>query len=140
MYTSITEIRVRYSETDQMNFVYYGHYAAYFEVGRVEALRQLGVTYASLERDHGILLPVMTMHVRFVRPALYDDLLTIETTVPRVPSREILFLTEIKRYDENQKLRLVAGARIALCFLEAKTRRRLECPDFILTRLQPYFS
>ena len=139
MYTSETQIRVRYSETDQMNFVYYGHYATYFEVGRVEALRQLGLSYAALERDHGILLPVMNMHVSFVRPALYDELLSVVTTVTRLPERDILFVTEIMRTLENGKRQLIAGGRITLCFLEAGTRRRLESPPFLMEKLQPYF-
>ena len=75
MFTHETNIRVRYSETDQMRYVYYGQYAAYFEVGRVEAMRSLGIRYASLEEDHGILMPVMNMHVRYLRPAEYDELL-----------------------------------------------------------------
>ncbi len=139
MYSSQTQIRVRYSETDQMNFVYYGHYATYFEVGRVEALRQLGFSYAALEREHGILLPVMNMHVRFVRPALYDEQLTVVTIVPRMPARDILFLTEIVRTLETGKTQLIAGSRIALCFLEAGTRKRLESPEFLKETLQSYF-
>lgn len=122
-----------------MNFVYYGHYATYFEVGRVEALRQLGLSYAALERDHSILLPVMNMHVRFVRPALYDELLTVVTTVTRLPDRDILFVTEILRTLENGKRQLIAGGRITLCFLEAGTRRRLDAPPFLKEKLQSYF-
>lgn len=140
MYTSQTSIRVRYSETDQMNFVYYGHYATYFEVGRVEALRNLGISYASVERDYGILLPVMNMHVRFLRPALYDNVLQIVTTVPRMPGRDILFLTEIRRaHPMTGRNEIIAGSRISLCFLEAGTRKRLEAPAFLLERLQQYF-
>jgi acyl-CoA thioester hydrolase len=122
-----------------MNFVYYGHYATYFEVGRVEALRQLGLSYASIEREFGILLPVMTMHVRFVRPAIYDEQLRILTSVPRIPDRDILFVTEIFRTLPDGKQQLIAGARIALCFLEAGSRKRLEAPEFIKTLLRPYF-
>jgi acyl-CoA thioester hydrolase len=122
-----------------MNFVYYGHYATYFEVGRVEALRQLGLSYASIEIEFGILLPVMTMHVRFVRPAMYDEQLRILTSVPRIPDRDILFVTEIFRTLPDGKQQLIAGARIALCFLEAGSRKRLEAPEFIKTLLRPYF-
>lgn len=139
MYTSETQIRVRYSETDQMNFVYYGHYATYFEVGRVEALRQLGLSYAALERDHGILLPVMNMHVRFVRPALYDEILIVVTSITRLPDRDILFVTEIFRTLDNGKRQLIAGGRITLCFLESGTRRRLDAPAFLKEKLQSYF-
>ncbi len=138
MYISDTTVRVRYSETDQMNFVYYGHYATYFEVGRVEALRQLGYTYASIERDHGVLLPVMNMHVRFVRPALYDELLTIRTTVPKLPERDMLFISEILRTDPSGRAELIAGGRIVLCFLEAGTRRRIDAPEFLREKLRQY--
>ena len=122
-----------------MNFVYYGHYATYCEVGRVEALRQLGLTYASIERDYGVLLPVMNMHARFLRPALYDELLTVRTMVPRIPGRDILFISEIYREGRRAKPELIAGVRITLCFLEADTRKRIDAPEFLREKLQPYF-
>ncbi|MDP4586583.1 MAG: acyl-CoA thioesterase, partial [Flavobacteriales bacterium] len=78
MYTNKIEIRVRYSETDRMGYVYYGHYAQYFEVARVEALRNLGISYRSMEED-GIMLPVASYSIKYLKPAVYDDLLTVET-------------------------------------------------------------
>ena len=80
MYTSETNIRVRYAETDQMGVVYYGNYAQYYEVGRVESIRQLGFSYADLEKT-GVIMPVVEMHSKYLRPALYDNLLTIKTTL-----------------------------------------------------------
>ena len=74
-----------------MGFVYYGVYAQYFEVARVECMRALGIHYATIEKDHGIWMPVMNMQVRFLRPAKYDDLLTIHTRVPKLPERDIRF-------------------------------------------------
>jgi len=136
MYTHTTTLRVRYSETDQMSFVYYGQYAAYFEVGRVEAMRALGIRYASIENDHGILMPVINMHVRYLRPALYDDLLTLKTSVTRLPGKEIIFLTEI--FLENGKLAVVG--RVALCFLESGTRKRIPVPHFLIDALKPSFG
>ena len=85
-----TKIRVRYGETDQMGYVYYGNYAQYLEVGRVEWLRNLGVSYKSLE-ESGIMLPVLEMKIRYFNPAKYDDLLTIETILTKVPSAKIEF-------------------------------------------------
>src|ERR1700754_3800053 len=85
MYTSETTIRVRYAETDQMNVVYYGNYAQYFEVGRVESIRNLGVSYKDIEAS-GVIMPVVEMHVRYLRSARYDDLLTIKTTLRELPS------------------------------------------------------
>ena len=136
MYSHTTNLRVRYSETDQMSFVYYGQYAAYFEVGRVEAMRSLGIRYASIENDHAILMPVMNMHVRYLRPALYDDLLTLKTSVTRLPQKDITFVTEI--FLENGKL-AVAG-RVTLCFLESDTRKRIPVPQFLIDALKTSFD
>lgn len=80
-----TEIRVRYGETDRMNYAYYGNYALYYEVGRAELLRSFGMNYSELE-DKGIILPVMNLHVDFKKPAVYDELLTITTSVKEKPS------------------------------------------------------
>lgn len=128
-------LRVRYSETDQMGFVYYGAYAAYYEAARVEAMRNLGITYADLEKTHGIWMPVMNMNVRFLRPARYDDLLSIQTTIPSLPSKDIRFRYEI----HNEAGQLLNGALVQLCFLEASTQKRINAPDFITAPLQPYF-
>lgn len=136
MYTHETQVRVRYSETDQMGFVYYGHYAAYFEVGRVEAIRDLGLRYATLESEHGILMPVMNMQVRFLRPAKYDELLTISTSINKLPDDQITFSSDI--LNENGKL-CVAG-RVTLCFLQAESHDRVPVPEFLVDKLRPYFE
>lgn len=136
MFSHETQIRVRYGETDQMGFVYYGNYAEYYEIGRVEALRSLGISYSDLEKDHNIFMPVMSMHARYLRPARYDDILNIQTSVVHLPVKDIVFLSEI--HDENGKL-LNAG-RITLCFLEATTLKRIEVPAFIREKLEPYFG
>ena len=78
MYVSETAARVRYAETDQMGIVYYGNYAQYFEIGRVESIRQLGYSYKQMEED-GVMLPVTELHIKFLRSACYDDLITIKT-------------------------------------------------------------
>ena len=78
MYTSTTQILVRYGETDQMGYLYYGNYALYYEVGRAEAIRELGFTYRQLE-EMGTMMPVSDLHVQYFRPALYDDLITVKT-------------------------------------------------------------
>ena len=135
MFTHETNIRVRYSETDQMRYVYYGQYAAYFEVGRVEAMRALGIRYASLEEDHGILMPVMNMHVRYLRPAEYDELLLQKTSVLSLHNNDIVFLNEI--FKENGKL--AVSGRVSLCFLDADTRKRIPVPSFITEVLKPHF-
>ncbi len=80
MYTSDTQIRVRYGETDQMGYLYYGYYALYYEQGRAEAIRQLGFTYKELE-EQGVMMPVVEMNAKYFRPALYDDLITVKTSL-----------------------------------------------------------
>lgn len=131
----VHHMRVRYAETDQMGFVYYGIYAQYYEVARVEALRSLGIQYAMIEREHGIWMPVMHMNVRFLRPARYDDLLSIQTYIPSLPDWEIKFRYEIK----NESGLLLNGALVQLCFLDAVTQKRVSAPEFIKQSLLTYF-
>ncbi len=134
-YLHQSQVRVRYGETDQMGFVYYGVYAQYYEVARVEAMRNLGILYADLERQHHIWMPVTHMEVRYLRPARYDDLLTIQTTVPALPGKEIRFRYEIR----NEAGMLLNGAMVKLCFLDSKTQQRMIAPDFITAPLKLYF-
>lgn len=134
-YTHHWQLRVRYGETDQMGFVYYGVYAQYFEVARVEAMRETGILYADLEKEHHIWMPVMNMQVRFLRPACYDDLLTIRTTVPTLPDNTIRFRYEIV----NEQGAILTGALVQLCFLDARTQRRIDAPDFIVEPLRRHF-
>ncbi|MBK9106536.1 MAG: acyl-CoA thioesterase [Saprospiraceae bacterium] len=135
-YRHTWQLRVRYGETDQMGFVYYGVYAQYFEVARVEAIRNLGILYADLERTHHIWMPVMNMQVRYLRPARYDDMLTIETTIPSLPQRDIRFRYEIR----NEAGQLLTGALVQLCFLDAKTQKRIDAPSFIVDPLSVYYT
>jgi acyl-CoA thioester hydrolase len=133
--THTWQVRVRYGETDQMGFVYYGVYAQYYEVARVEMMRSVGILYAELEKSHHLWMPVMNMQVRFLRPARYDDLLTIHTTVPTLPQKDIRFRYEIR----NESGTLLNGALVQLCFLDSRTQKRIDAPDFITQPLQMYF-
>jgi acyl-CoA thioester hydrolase len=136
MYTSETKVRVRYAETDQMNVVYHGNYAQYFEVGRVEAMRQLGLSYKGLEAT-GIIMPVIEWKARFLRPAHYDDLLTITTMLKEWPARSrIEFHTEV--YNEAGEL-LTTGNTI-LFFLRSETMERTNMPEEMAARLKPFFT
>ncbi len=120
-------IRSRYGETDQMGFIYYGRFAEYYEVGRVETMRSLGLTYSELEHKNRILMPVISMHVRYLRPALYDQMLEIKTMLRKVPDDTITFFTEIR----NEAGLLINAATVRLCFLDADTRQRVPCPTFL---------
>ena len=135
MYSATTTIRVRYSETDQMGYVYYGNYASYYEVGRVEVLRQLGLTYKQLE-ESGIMMPVLECKSNYIKPAIYDQLLTIEVTIPELPKVKIKFLYEI--FDEN-KTKLHSGETTHV-FVNMDSGRRMRTPEKMTALLSPYFN
>jgi len=136
MFQSITTHRVRYGETDQMAYLYYGNYALLYEIGRVEMLRDVGLTYANMEVEHGIMLPVMSLNQRFVRPGRYDELLTITTTLRKLPVDTITFHVEIR----NPKGKLVNGGSVKLCFVDMKTGKAVPAPDYLLEKLLPHFE
>ena len=136
MYEYNTQIRVRYAETDRMDVVYYGNYAQYFEVGRVETLRSLGISYKDVE-SMGIILPVVELQIKYLRPAKYDDLLTIKTIIKTLPTdHKILFHQEI--YNELGKL-LTVGT-VKLYFMDEKLEKKAEMPHKMKEKLSPYFS
>ncbi len=135
MYSSETQIRIHYALTDQMGVVYYGNYAQFYEIGRTEAIRQLGFTYKDIEAM-GIIMPVIELHNKFLRPALYDDLVTIKTVLKDFPdSHKIVFHTTI--YNEAKKL-LNIGT-VTLYFMEAKTMKRVNMPVQLAEILATYF-
>ena len=135
MFTSQTQIRIRYAETDKMGYVYYGNYAQFYEVGRVEALRNLGFTYKKLEEE-GIMLPVYDLQSKFFRPAFYDDLLTIETTIIAIKGARIIFTYRL--YRENQEL--INEGQTTLVFVNFKTRIPCPPPSDLLEALAKYSS
>lgn len=136
MYAHDTQLRVRYGETDQMGYLYYGNYAQYYEVGRVETIRSLGLSYKELEEEHGIWLPVVNMDMRFVRPAFYDDLLTVHTEIRVLPDEYITFHTEIF----NERRKLLNAGRVKLCFFDAAIKKVVPAPELLLSQLRAYFE
>lgn len=136
MYQHETQVRVRYGETDQMGYVYYGYYSLYYEVGRVELMRSLGVRYKDLEEKEGILLPVVSMQVRFLRPGLYDELLTIRTSLREIPDEYITFYHDIF----NEKAELINSAHVRLCFFSADRQTRVKAPASLRQWLSPFFT
>ena len=135
MYTAETQIRVRYAETDQMGYVYYGHYAMYYEVGRVEALRQLGFSYRELE-EMGIMMPVLDSKIRYLKPARYDELLTIKVIIPVMPAVKMNFTYEIT----NKKGELINQGETTLAFINMENGRRRRLPDVMKKIFEPWFS
>ncbi len=121
-----TTVRVRYADTDKMNFVYYGKYLEYFEVGRTELIRFLGMSYKDIE-ESGVMLPVSECQIRYHRPARYDDLLTIMTTIPEMP--RIKLITEYEIFNQNQE-KLVTG-KVILPFVDTQSLKITPIPEKI---------
>ncbi len=136
MFTSTTQIRVRYGETDQMGYLYYGNYALYYEVGRAEAIRQLGFTYRELE-EMGIMMPVVELHSHYYRPALYDDLVTVKTSLKELPdSPKIQFHSELY----NEAGQLLNKGVTTLVFYDPKLKAKANMPEELYSRLSPFFN
>jgi acyl-CoA thioester hydrolase len=135
MYEHVTTIRVRYAETDQMDIVYYGNYAQYFEVGRAECIRDLGFTYKKME-EMGVRMPVVEMEARFLRPAHYDDLITVKTILKEIPLKhEISFYHEVF----NEKKKLLTTGKVTLFFIDNKTGKRIGMPEDLKNALGRFF-
>lgn len=135
MFEASVEIRVRYAETDQMGFVYYGNYAMYYEVARVEALRASGCSYKEIE-DEGILMPVLENYSKFIKPALYDELLTIKVRIPHLPGVKTTF--EYDFYNEQQEL--IHQGRTLLAFIRKESGRPCKPPAKLVEMLKPLYD
>ncbi|MGZ5243229.1 MAG: acyl-CoA thioesterase [Bacteroidia bacterium] len=135
MYTYQTQIRVRYGETDKMGYLYYGNYAQYYEVARVEAIRNLGFSYKEME-DEGVMLPVLDLKSTFIKPAFYDELLTIKVSVTEMPGVRIHFAYEIYNTDNE----LINIGDTTLVFFDSNRRRPIKAPDYVTDKLKAFFE
>jgi len=135
MFVHSTKIRVRYGETDQMGYMYYGNYAQFYEVGRMEMLRSLGLTYRAMEAS-GIMMPVVEMSTRYIKPVFYDEEITVKVTVNKMPGVRILFNYEL--YNEQDVL--VNTAETLLIFVNMKTNRPCMAPQDFLEKIKPFFE
>ena len=134
MYKAETKVRVRYSETDQMGYCYYGNYAAFFEVARVEALRKLGLSYKEMEED-GIAMPVLEYQIKYFKPSFYDDELRIETTITEMPKIRIHF--NYKTF--NAKNEQINEANTSLVFVNKTTGKPCVAPEHFLKALEEFY-
>lgn len=136
MLLSNTTVRVRYGEVDQMGFLYYGNYALYYEVGRASMIREAGYPYSEMEKD-GIVMPVVKMSSKFLRPARYDELITVETVL-----KELLvhpFVTFHHRLF-NERGELIHKAEVTLTFYDPIIQKRVPMPERLLSYLKPHFT
>jgi acyl-CoA thioester hydrolase len=118
-----------------MGFVYYGNYASYYEAGRVEALRNLGLSYKKLE-ENGIIMPVLNVQSQFLQPAKYDELICLKTMIREMPKVKIQFFYEI----QNEEGRTIHTGETTLAFLKKDSLRPCRCPEEIVKVLTPYFA
>lgn len=130
-----TTLRVRYAETDQMGYVYYGNYFTYYEVGRVELIRHLGVTYKQLE-ENGVMLPVLEASCKYIRPARYDDYLILRTSIKEKPGIRIKFEYEL----HNDQHELLNVGKTTLVFVNNQTMKPCDMPELMKKIMYPYFD
>jgi acyl-CoA thioester hydrolase len=135
MFEYSTKIRVRYGETDQMGYMYYGNYAEFYEVGRVEMLRSLGLTYSGMEAS-GIMMPVLEMKSKYLKPALYDEEITVKVIMDKMPGVKIHFRYELF----NEKEELIHQAETLLVFVNMKTSRPCLPSSEFLEKIKPFFK
>ena len=135
MFVSETTVRVRYAETDQMGYVYYGNYLTYYEVGRIETLRAIGYSYKEME-SNGIMLPVLESKCKYIRPGKYDDLLTIKVVIPKMPNVRILFEYQVF----NEANELINIGETTLVFVNQETGKPCQMPSDMYELLKPYFD
>lgn len=134
MYTHQTNIRVRYSETDKMGYVYNGNYATYYEIGRTEMMRSLGMDYSKME-ESGIMLPLLELKCKFIKPAYYDQEITIKTTVKEKPGIRMLFDYEL--FNEAEELINIGST--TLVFFDMAKQRPCAPPAYFMERIEQYY-
>lgn len=128
--SSKTKIRIRYGETDQMGVVYHGNYPQYLEIGRIKWLRDMGISYKSME-ESGVMLPVISLSIKYIKSATYDDVIEVITKLKKEPVVKIEFDYEIT----NEKKELIAIANTVLAFIDKKKQKPIKCPDYILEKI-----
>ena len=136
MFTHEYKKTVRYAETDKMGYLYYGHYAKYYEIGRVEALRHLGLSYRKMEDELGIMLPVLSLEARYKLPAYYDEEITIVTMLKALPHKMFTFHHNLLNPDGK----IINTATVKLFNIDMKTGLRVDTPAFLIQKLKPYFE
>jgi acyl-CoA thioester hydrolase len=135
MYSFDISYRVTYADTDMMGYLYYGNYARLYEIGRVETMRSAGILYKDLEEVHKVMMPVVSVDARFIKPAKYDELLTIRTIMEEMPTKLIIFKNEIF----NSEKIFIHSAMVKLFFIDMTSNNRISCPDWMTKILNPHF-
>ena len=135
MITHETKRRVLYAETDKMGYLYYGHYASYYETGRAEFIRDHGITYKDLELKHGVMMPVASLQCRYKLPARYDELLTIRTYLKEMPTR----IFHIEHQIINEENKVLNEGDVKLFFVDMTSNKNISCPEYVKKAFTAYF-
>ena len=135
MFEHTTKLRVRYGETDQMGYMYYGNYAEFYEVARVEMLRSLGQSYKQME-ESGVMMPVIELHCKYLKPALYDEEISIRVILEEMPRARMNFKYELY----NEKNELINTGETLLVFVNMKSNRICFIPKDLELKLKPFFK
>jgi len=135
MFEFTTQLRVRYGETDQMGYVYYGNYAEFYEVARVEMLRSLGTSYKLMEAS-GVMMPVAELHCKYLKPALYDEIITIKVMLDEMPRAGMRF----KYMLYNEANELINTGETLLVFVKMDTNKICFIPKELAAKLKPFFE
>ena len=135
MLTTESKIRVRYGETDQMGYVYYGNYPLYYEVARTDMIRKIGWTYSQMEKS-GVMMPVVSLNVKYIRPAFYDNELRIKVTVKKCPTTKIEFDYEVF----NEENKLINTGNTTLVFVNMKTGKPTNPPEEFMEKFKKHFN
>ena len=135
MFEHQIKFRVLYSDTDKMGYMYYGQYAKYLEMGRVEALRSLGLSYKSME-DSGVMMPVLELNTKYIKPLFYDDEITLVTKVIKMPDTRIYFKYELL----NPAGKLSTVAETTLVFVDCSSGKPCLIPDDFKNKIETYFQ
>ncbi|MBQ5830435.1 MAG: acyl-CoA thioesterase [Alistipes sp.] len=130
-----TQVRVRYKDTDQMGIMHHSNYIVLYETARTEWLRDMGLTYAEIER-RGVMSPIIEVQSRYHYPAFYDEVLTVKVMMDEMPSARLNIASEVY----NEAGRLINTGRVTLGFMNAHTRRPCRAPEWFVEALEEYIA
>ena len=135
MITSVNEIQIRYDEVDKMGYVYHGNYAKYYHISRTELLRKIGFSDKSME-SHNIIMPIIELNIKYMKPIYYDDIITITTYMLNIPGARMKFLHEVRNTDDE----LINEATSTVVFVDMDSRMPMRAPDFLVNKIKTYFE
>ncbi len=135
MIKSENKIRIRYDEVDKMGYVYHGNYAKYYHIGRTELLRMIGISEKELE-DHNIILPVIEMSIKYIKPIFYDNIITVKTSLRNIPTSRMIFHHEVCNHHNN----VINRADSTVVFVDINTRKPIKAPQLIVNKVKSYIE